>query len=81
MNLIKWEKTKHKDAYSYSLKQLNTFQKRTLFYVLEDFLCPDAEVLLVLSEKRSAKRNGGLRNEKRILSICKRTKGKVHRKN
>ena len=32
-----------------------------------------------LSEKQSVKRNGGLQNgkrEKRILSICKRTKGK-----
>ena len=27
-------------------------------------------------EKQSVKRNGGLQNEKRILSICKRTKGK-----
>ena len=29
-----------------------------------------------LPEKQSVKRNGGLQNEKRILSICKRTKGK-----
>ena len=29
-----------------------------------------------LPEKQSVKKNGGLQNEKRILSICKRTKGK-----
>ena len=52
------------------------FKKELFFYVLEDFLCSDAEVLLVLPEKQSVKRNGGLQNEKRILSICKRTKGK-----
>lgn len=28
-----------------------------------------------LPEKQSVKRNGGLQNEKRILSICRRTKG------
>jgi len=30
-----------------------------------------------LPEKQSVKRNGGLQNEKRILSICRRTKVKV----
>ena len=30
-----------------------------------------------MPEKQSVKRNGGLQNEKRILSICRRTKVKV----
>ena len=41
---------------------------------IEDFVCLSVEVLLFLPEKQSVKRNGGLQSEKRILSICRRTK-------
>ena len=56
------------------LKYASVAKEVFLFFRFRGFRMPKCRSPPFLREKQLVKRNGGLQNEKRILSICRRTK-------